>query len=269
MENSIVNSHLHIVMNTLVCNACMYVFMYKLTFSFQTDFDSRASRGVPRVKIESGEGTVLPTQGQVQTWDGILSGGQRLLTMSCSDKIARWNVVGVQGALLSLYIEPIYLKSITIGLMYSHEHMSRAVYTRVEGITNLPGSYTVNLPLLIGVANPPKRNTVKASSNSLNWCWGDPVIEIVNTRNGLTNTNSPSRISKNSFLGYFIKLWNPLAANRISVNGEDLKRQYTYEQIKLMAVDYQTAKHRLFQHYQSVIGMAWVRKPREQDQFKL
>jgi tRNA-specific adenosine deaminase 1 len=35
--------------------------------------------------------------------------------MSCSDKIARWNVLGIQGALGSRFLEPLYLAAIVIG----------------------------------------------------------------------------------------------------------------------------------------------------------
>jgi len=35
--------------------------------------------------------------------------------MSCSDKIARWNVLGIQGALGSQFLEPLYCDKIIIG----------------------------------------------------------------------------------------------------------------------------------------------------------
>lgn len=48
-------------------------------------------------------------------------------TLQCFllDKIARWNVLGLQGALLSSIIEPVFLYSIVLGGLLHPDHMYR------------------------------------------------------------------------------------------------------------------------------------------------
>jgi tRNA-specific adenosine deaminase 1 len=68
--------------------------------------------------------------------------------MSCSDKIAKWAACGVQGALLSRFLEPVYVDHIVIGGIQSDDQHSsslkseceRALYGRLGA---LQGAYMV------------------------------------------------------------------------------------------------------------------------------
>ncbi|XP_071547574.1 tRNA-specific adenosine deaminase 1 [Panulirus ornatus] len=79
--------------------------------------------------------------------------GDRTLSLSCSDKIFKWTVLGVQGALLMLFLEtPVYIKTITIGhCPYSQEAMERALFGRFEDKVKdlqLPVGFQLVKPLI-------------------------------------------------------------------------------------------------------------------------
>jgi tRNA-specific adenosine deaminase 1 len=79
------------------------------------------------------------------------------LCMSCSDKIAIWSSVGMQGALLvDLGLEPVRLKSIVIGDVHGFEPFygnldlirqdcRRAFGERLRGVA-FPNTYEVRIP---------------------------------------------------------------------------------------------------------------------------
>ncbi|KAK2085474.1 tRNA-specific adenosine deaminase 1 [Saguinus oedipus] len=71
--------------------------------------------------------------------------GDRTCSMSCSDKMARWNVLGCQGALLMHFLEePIYLSAVVIGKCpYSQEAMQRALIGRCQNLLALPKGFGV------------------------------------------------------------------------------------------------------------------------------
>ena len=186
----------------------------------------RKSRGLLRTKIEAGEGTI-PVMAKtlyqsMQTWDGIM-GGERLLTMSCSDKLCRWNFIGLQGkariatrtfsshsssgALLSSLIEPIFYTSMIIGSLYHSEHIRRALFGRIEQvearlatfpccvnvttgrfqiISDIPLPYGLRRPFISGVSSPEMRTTSRAPNHALIWNCVDDKCEIIDTASGLT-----------------------------------------------------------------------------------
>ena len=52
--------------------------------------------------------------------------------MSCTDKVTKWTIVGLTGALLGHFIEPIYFSSITIGDYWDEVDLKRALFDRLS-----------------------------------------------------------------------------------------------------------------------------------------
>ncbi|XP_067908006.1 double-stranded RNA-specific editase B2 [Heterodontus francisci] len=224
---------------------------------------NRKIRGHLRTKIESGEGTIpIRSCNPIQTWDGVLQ-GEQLLTMSCTDKINRWNILGAQGSLLSHFIEPIYLQSIVLGSTHHVGHLSRALCQRLDDVAQLPPPYRYNQPLLSGISSTGFRQQGKSPSFSVNWTVGDPDLEVINATTGKGDLGSSSRLCKRALYTQWAKLYGKLSTRASNLRG----MPSMYCEAKLAAEHYQAAKQQLFKVLRKADLGTWVKKPPEQDQF--
>ncbi|TSK16023.1 Double-stranded RNA-specific editase B2 [Bagarius yarrelli] len=244
----------HMYISTSPCGDARINSPYELT----TDFSVHRGRPVVkkfhshlRSKIESGEGTLpVRCRSAVQTWDGVMQ-GERLVTMSCTDKIARWNVLGLQGALLSHFVEPVYLYSVTVGSVTHTGHLSRTLNQRMERLGSLPACYHRNRPLLSSLSSSECWQQLKASCLSINWTAGDEQVEVINASTGKRrDCRAPSRLCKPSAPGS---------------NADPL----TYGEAKQAAASYQTAKQQWVRALRDAGLGTWVQKPVEQEHFML
>ncbi|AWO96561.1 putative double-stranded RNA-specific adenosine deaminase [Scophthalmus maximus] len=241
-------------------------------------------QGKLRTKVENGEGTIpVESSAIVPTWDGIQH-GERLRTMSCSDKILRWNVLGLQGALLTHFLHPIYLKSITLGYLYSHGHLTRAVCCRLSRdgeaiVQSLPPPFMLNHPEVGRVSvYDSTRHTGKTKESSVNWSFPDQhSVEVLDGTKGKLdgyvgnplaafhmikrNKLAVSRVSKSNFFGLFRSLCQRCGR-------ADLLSLSSYSQAKMSAMSFQLAKQQFFQAL-GVHGYgAWISKPLEEKSFE-
>lgn len=96
-------------------------------------------------------------------------------SVSCSDKIAKWCYLGLQGAVLGLLIDkPIYLDSFTIvgGTPFCENALGRALYSRIGNI-ELNQPYNNFIKMKIGQSNQTfkfcKDNSKSPCPNSIIW----------------------------------------------------------------------------------------------------
>lgn len=207
--------------------------------------------------------------------------GDTTLSMSCFDKISRWSVVGIQGALLSHILEPLYLSTITIGQSpdgapegFSIENnIEKALDARLSSLSaKLPASFKLNRPLFFEAPIPPKEfqqtsGDIPPLTCGYSICWNksglhEVVLGTTGRKQGTSSKaaclpSTESLLCKRRLVEAFISLEHPLDSK---FQCEEL----SYRAMKDMAHEYQQTLELL---RKAPFFGGWRAKPASLDSF--
>ncbi|KAM8849139.1 double-stranded RNA-specific editase B2-like [Spinachia spinachia] len=217
-------------------------------------YSSRRFHGHLRMKVDGGEGTLPITAPGANPNRAGVSPGEPPVIMSCTDKIAKWSVVGLQGALLSHLVEPVYLHSLTVGTLGHTGHLGRAVARRLAPVKRLPFPYRRQKLLLGCLGSSAARPAGKAPDVSANWSRGDGGLEEISASTGRRKEEgTPSRLCRRCLFARWQRLQQQL-------NGANAAAG-TYAGSKMAAGRYQRAMQQFTGALQGGGLGTWLRNP--------
>ncbi|KII95943.1 hypothetical protein PLICRDRAFT_34893 [Plicaturopsis crispa FD-325 SS-3] len=203
------------------------------------------------------------------------------ICMSCSDKIAKWNVLGIQGALGSQCLSPIYVDGIVIGEVPSEmqdvvrEDCERAFYGRIGTLSGLPSGYRIHAQTIQFTDVPfiHSRATLATTEGSCNesLCWiADSASRYEVVINGWKRGVSPKHRHKEKFWPQSskIRMFNLYDVTMTLLGMQPhASATATYRQAKDSAQAYQAAKRTLIGENRPFAG--WVKSGLQWESFNI
>jgi len=171
---------------------------------------------------------------------------------TCSDKICRWNYLGIQGSLLvSLLEEPLYLSTMTVGRKLSGSVCRRAICCRLDTRFRQPiltttskeeastsnKKYRINHPAVLGTSVYLNTGVVETSNtdggvgqdvrfhSSISWAWwlgsdesnNTGMLECIESTSGLlANSSLDRQRQKQQGMGLGQNIMSNIVAPRVS-----------------------------------------------------
>jgi tRNA-specific adenosine deaminase 1 len=208
--------------------------------------------------------------------------------MSCSDKLAKWNILGIQGSLLmNFLLKPIYISHVIIGKCpYSQSVMERALITRFEHSANQIGNSMFvqhkpeinqsQLEFKFGKIEKDEVSQMQPCPSSIIWC-SCPLkqleVAVEGRKQGITkkNQNQPTcrlEICKKNLFQKFFSLINCFPIANLPIH---LKEQHsniqsmTYNEAKRLCSDY----FEMWEQTRAKILPTWTLKPKILKEFTI
>ncbi|XP_025263635.1 tRNA-specific adenosine deaminase 1 isoform X4 [Camponotus floridanus] len=209
---------------------------YTIVESYCKDIHRTGAKCVKGEEIQDSRlpGVNYHTIGPLRTKPGR---GNPTNSLSCSDKMAKWLILGLQGSLLSLLIPPIKLKSITIGgsCPFSLDAMERGLYKRFNNEMDKPKIFQAKIAFI----HKKGQQRSHPCPTSIIWCAvRNSILEVAaaGRKQGVTKKKKGNNlfVSRRMLLQTFLQIFDKYQDNYNEIRHPKKITYYDWKQWSLI-----------------------------------